>query len=111
MRLSWLRDRTKLRGQLPSPWCTFGMLPTGTHAPIGRLESKDPDPRLGLPGPLSSCSINLALSMARNSDVASSTHNSKDTLGESNSSRDLRPQALRVWPSEAFGNVPTHFPS
>src|SRR6266705_1896684 len=37
--------------------------------------------------------------MARDRDVASSTHANKDTLRESNSSRDLRVERWRGWPS------------
>src|SRR6266702_2010355 len=41
--------------------------------------------------------------MARDRDVASSTHANKDTLSESNSSGDLRVDRWRGWPSQAFG--------
>ncbi len=44
--------------------------------------------------------------MARDRDVASSTHANKGTLSASNSSRDLRVERWRGWPSQAFGMVP-----
>ena len=40
--------------------------------------------------------------------MASSRHANKDTLGESNSSRDLRAQEWRIWPSQAFGDSLAH---